>query len=101
LVFAPLARATAWRPQDRTKLGAFGAPSPPPRAILVVSAHWYVNYAAVTAMAQPRTIHDFFGFPQQLFDVEYLAPDDPELRVAPDHRAGRDDVRSGSMASRP
>jgi 4,5-DOPA dioxygenase extradiol len=72
-----------------------------PSAVICISAHWLTRGTRITAMETPRTIHDFGGFPQELFDVQYAAPGNPELaketaslihktEVALDHEWGLD-----------
>ena len=64
-------------------LGArFGTEKPRPQLILCISAHWLTNGWWLTAMTQPKTIHDFGGFPQELFDQQYPAPGDPSAAQA-------------------
>lgn len=78
-----------------------GKEIPGPRAILCISAHWETRGTQVTAMAKPRTIHDFGGFPKALYEVQYPAPGDPELaseirniarktEISPDYSWGLD-----------
>lgn len=71
---------TAFEDNEYTRgWAALAAAMPRPRAILCVSAHWYTQGSAVTAMTQPRTVHDFYGFPDELYQYHYRAPGEPLL----------------------
>jgi 4,5-DOPA dioxygenase extradiol len=83
------------------KWAAIGESLPRPRAVVCVSAHWYLPATLVTTQASPRTIHDFGGFPRELYEVQYPAPGSPAhalrlqellapFKVEPDHRWGLD-----------
>ena len=71
LLLEPGRAGPAWR--------ALAQDLPQPRAILAVSAHWNTAAPAVSATLQPETIHDFFGFPQSLYELDYLPPGAPDL----------------------
>jgi len=87
---------------DWTKAWALlGKSIPRPRAVLCISAHWYLPATLVTAMQAPRTIHDFGGFPRELYQMQYRAPGSEQLAVRvcdlladseiePDHSWGLD-----------
>jgi len=88
--------------EDNAWSRAFGTLAgllPRPRAVLAVSAHWFVPATLTTVNDRPETIHDFYGFPDELYAVEYPAPGDPALARRISALLGKDRAGSGAGAA--